>query len=172
MVVRYFAFGLPILFCCSCVHPSYKFEVNSDGEPILDRSLYTFNKPLNENDFKTIDTAAYYIETFAGLDSNEDQRANPRIYKFHKDGYFKKTSYMYFNRFDKVRGKNSVYYGGRYYTDKNVIFMESFFVIGPTSKRFSKVISKGVIENDTIIIDFFGTTHKYVGKTYSEIFSK
>ncbi len=171
MVIKCFSFLFVTILFNSCVCPSYKFEMNIDGEPILDSDSYTFNKVLTDENFKVIDTSSYYIATFQGLDSNEGQRANPSIYKFHADGYFKKTSYLYFGKFDKERNKKSAFYGGKYKLDKNIIFMESFYPIrGTKSNRYSKVISKGIIKNDTIYIDFFGTPYKFVKKNYNQIF--
>jgi hypothetical protein len=171
MVVKCFSIILVAIFCNSCVYPSYKFRKNADGEPILDSDSYTFNEDLTVEDFIVIDTTSYYIETFQGLDSNDGQRANPRIYKFLKDGYYKEDSYLYFRKFDKERNKKSVYYGGKYKLDNNIIFMESFYPIsGGKTNRYSKIISKGIIKNDTIYIDFFGTPHKFVKKNYNQIF--
>ncbi len=170
MIAKYVPFFL-LFFFNSCVQPSFKFETNKEGEPILKPELYTLDKKLTDENFKVIDTNLYYIETFQGLDSNEGQRANPMIYKFHSDGYFKEDSYLHFGEFDKERNKNSVYYGGKYKLEGNIIFMESFYpTSGSKSNRYSKVISKGVVKNDTIIIDFFGTIHKYVKKSYNQIF--
>lgn len=92
------------------------------------------------------------------------------IYKFHSDGYFKQDSYLHFGKFDKERNKKSAYYGGKYKLDGNIILMESFYPSSAKSNRFVKVISKGIVKNDTIIIDFFETTHKYVKKNYNQIF--
>jgi hypothetical protein len=171
MVIKFFSFLMTTILFNSCVYPSYKFEKNNDGEPILDSDSYTFNEKLTVENFTEIDTSSYYIETFQGLDSNDGQRANPSIYKFHADGYFKKTSYMYFEKFDKERNKKSAYYGGKYKLNKNIIFMESFYPIsGNKSNRYSKVISKGIVRNDTIYIDFFGTPYKFVKKNYNQIF--
>lgn len=172
MVIKYFIASISILFFISCAHPSYKIEANKDGEPLLNPLLYTLNEKLTDEDFKIIDTLSFYIESFEGLDSNEDQRANPVIYKFHANGYFKQDSFLYYGKFDKVRTKNSAYYGGKYDINGNTIIFESFYPIsGNNERKFSKVISRGVIEKDTIIIDFFGTTHKYIRKSYSEIFN-
>ncbi|WP_291135323.1 hypothetical protein [Flavobacterium sp. UBA7663] len=127
--------------------------------------MYSLNKKISDDGFKVLDTNSYYIETFEGIDSNESQRFNPMIYKFHSDGYFKEDSYLYFGNFDKVRSKNSIYYGGRYFIEGQKIFMESFYSFkGSKTNRYSKVISKGTIKNDTINIDFFGTNHKFVKK--------
>jgi hypothetical protein len=154
------------------VHPNYIFESNADGEPILNLEVYTLNKKLTSENFKVIDTTSLYIETSQETDSNVDQVANPIIFKFHKDGYFKVDSYLYFGKFDKERIKKSVYYGGKYALEGNIIFMESFYPIrgGKTNKYF-KVIDKGFIRNDTIFIAFFGTTYKYVKKNRSQIFN-
>lgn len=171
MVVKKISFLFVYILCNSCVYPSYKFEENKDGEPILTADSYTLNEELTIENFKVIDTSSYYIETFQGLDSNEEQRANPRIYKFHKDGYYKEDSYLYFGKFDKERNKKSVYYGGKYKLKEDTIYLESFYPIsGGKTNRYSKVINKGVIKNDTIYIDFFGTPHKYVKKKYKQIF--
>ena len=170
MIAKYFTFFITVIFFNSCVHPSFKFETNREGEPILNPELYTLNKKLTNENFKVIDTNSYYIETFQGLDSNEGKRSNPMIFRFHSDGYFKKDSYLHFGKFDKERNKKSAYYGGKYRLEDNIIFMESFYPTSAKSNRFVKVISKGIIKNDTIIIDFFETTHKYVKKSYNQIF--
>lgn len=171
MVIKSFSFLFVTILFNSCVYPSYKFEKNADGEPILESNSYTFNELITVENLKLIDTSSYYVETFQGLDSNEGQRANPSIYKFYTDGYFKKTSYMHFNKFDKERKKESAYYGGKYKLDGNIIFMESFYPIsGGKTNRYSKVISKGIIKNDTIYMDFFGSPHKFVKKNYNQIF--
>jgi hypothetical protein len=172
MAIKYFTIIFILFIFNSCAPPSYKFEKNSDGEPILESDLYTLNKNLTNENFKVIDTSCYYIETFAGLDSNENQRANPFIFKFHKDGYYKEDSYLYFGKFDNERTKKSVFYGGKYSIDGEIIFLESFYPIkGGKTSRYSKVISKGIIKNDTIFIEFFGTPHKFVRKNYNQIFN-
>jgi len=172
MAIKYFTIIFILFIFNSCAPPSYKFEKNSDGEPILESDLYTLNKNLTNENFKLIDTSSYYIQSFQGLDSNEGERANPSIYKFHKDGYFKITSYLYFERFDEKRTKKSAYYGGKYAIDGEIIFIESFYPSrGGNTNRYSKVISKGIIKNDTIFIEFFGTPHKFVRKNYSQIFN-
>ncbi|MFM7894363.1 MAG: hypothetical protein ACKO8L_00105 [Flavobacterium sp.] len=170
MIAKYIALCFAILSLNSCLHPSFKFEKSKEGEPILNPELYTFKEILTDENFKIIDTNSYYIETFQGLDSNEGQRANPMIYKFHSDGYFKQDSYLHFGNFDKERNKKSAYYGGKYKLEGNIILMESFYPASAKSNRFVKVISKGTVKNDTIIIDFFKTTHKYVKKNYNQIF--
>jgi hypothetical protein len=146
MAIKYFTIIFILFTFNSCAPPSYKFEKNSDGEPILHSDLYTLNKNLTNENFKLIDTSSYYIQSFQGLDSNEGERANPSIYKFHKDGYFKRTSYLYFEKFAYKRTKKSVFYGGKYAIDGETIFMESFYPIkGGKTNRYSKVISKGII---------------------------
>ena len=79
-----------------------------EGEPILDSDSYTFNEDLTVEDFIVIDTSSYYIETFQGLDSNEDQRANPRIFRFIKDGYFYKDN-KYVDLFIRPKLSSSKY---------------------------------------------------------------
>lgn len=171
MVIKFFSFLFIIYLFNSCACSGYRFQKNSDGEPILDSDSYTFKEGLKEENFIIIDTSSYYIQTFDESDSNEMQRANPRIYKFHKDGYYKIDSYLYFGKFDKQRDKRSVFYGGKFKLVNNVIFLESFYPLrGSKTNRYSKVISKGIIKNDTIYINFFGTDYKFVKKNFNQIF--
>lgn len=106
MFYKFISLLIVIFLCNSCVFPSYKFLENSDGEPILNSELYTLNEKLTPENFKVIDTNSYYIATFKGLDSNEEQKANLRIYKFHSDGYFKKILINSLANFTKKELKN------------------------------------------------------------------
>lgn len=55
---------------------------------------------------------------------------------------------------------------------KSVILSYIFKLLVNNKKRFVKVISKGDIKNDTIHIVLFGTKHKYVKKSYNQIFNE
>lgn len=92
--------------------------------------------------------------------------------KFYNLEPIKRANWLIlFYFFDKKRNKKSVFYEDKYKLEANTIYLESFYPSsGGKTNRYSKVISKGVIKNDTIFIEFFGTPHKYVKKTYSQIF--
>ena len=93
------------------------------------------------------------------------------ILQFHNDGYFKEDSYLYYGNFNYKRNKKSAAYGGKYYLSKNSIFVESFYpTSGSKTKYYERVISKGMIKNDTIEIVFFGRKNKYVKKKFNQIF--
>lgn len=46
MIAKHVTLFFAILFLNSCLHPSFKFETNKEGEPILNQELYTFNEEL------------------------------------------------------------------------------------------------------------------------------
>ena len=134
----------------SCVH-LYKIEKDKFGEPILNEKVkYTFNEKLSDENYEKIDTTAYYIQQFPVDFDREDLVKNPRLIIFHNDGFFKNESLLYFGKFDEHRGKNSVYYGGKYRINGNIIQMEQFGQY-PGYKKFYKWISEGKIEGDKII---------------------
>jgi hypothetical protein len=163
---------LTILICFflfSCVEKLYKIEESNTGIA-LKENYYTFNREMSVEGSKIIDTTALYIEIF-GKNSNESQRANPMIYRFHNDGYFKTDSYLFYGKFDDTREKGSVYYGGKFYIEGNNIFIERFYPSkGGKTKYYGKAISKGIVKNDSITIDFFGTKHWYIKKYHDDIF--
>lgn len=126
-------------------------EKDKHGEPLLnDEANYSFIKIPTEEDLKKIDTTAYYVQIFEGRYYNENEIKNPRIIIFHNDGFFKNESLLYFGKFDEHRGKNSVYYGGKYRINGNIIQLEQFGKY-PGYKKWYRRISEGKIEGDKII---------------------
>ena len=153
MKFPYIIIFLSILFSFFGCLQLYKIENNRYGEPILnDKAKYTFNEFLSEENSKKIDTTAYYIQVFEGRYYNENEKNNPGIIIFHNDGFFKRESVKYFGRWNKVRGKNSVYYGGKYKIIGNKILFESFGRYSEM-KRFYKRIYEARIEGNKIIFD-------------------
>lgn len=114
------------------------------------KTKYSFDKLPTEDDLIKIDTTAYYVQLFEGRYYNENEIKNPRIIIFHNDGFFKNESLLYFGKFDEHRNKNSVYYGGKYKINGNVIQMEQFGKY-PDYKKWYKRISEGKIEGGRII---------------------
>ena len=143
-----------------------------NGEPILPVNAYTFKTNLSANDFKKIDTTSLYIEIFKIETSNDMQRANPSILRFHNDGYYKEDSYLYFGKFDKERNKKSAYYGGKYYLQDNKISIESFYPTRPKSKTLFQQISYGRVSGDTIVLKIFNSEHRYLRKSFNQVFPK
>lgn len=151
-MVKIFFFSFPIFLCiCGCIQKQYKIERDKYGEPILNsKTKYSFDKLPTEDDLIKIDTTAYYVQLFEGRYYNENEIKNPRIIIFHNDGFFKNESLLYFGKFDEHRNKNSVYYGGKYKINGNVIQMEQFGKY-PDYKKWYKRISEGKIEGGRII---------------------
>ncbi len=144
---------LCILFSFFGCSQLYKIEKDKYGEPILnEKAKYTFNEILSDENSKKIDTTAYYVQIFEGRFYNEDEKRNPGIIIFHNDGFFKRTSVKYFEKWDKIRGKNSVYYGGKYKITGNKILFESFGKY-PEMKKYYKRIYEAKIEENKIIFE-------------------
>lgn len=143
-----------ISFLNSCGQKLYKIEKDQFGEPLLNnKAQYSFTEKLTEEDLKKIDTSAYYIQVFEGRYYNEEEKKNPRIIIFHNDGFFKNESLLYFGKFDKHRGKSSVYYGGKYRVKDNTIQLEQFGKSPDSKKWYTRHITKGTIENNKIILN-------------------
>lgn len=136
----------------ACGQKIYKLKKNEHGEPQLnDRAKYTFTKTPTAEDLAKIDTAAFYIQVFERRYYNEDEKRNPMILIFHNDGFVKKESLLYFGKFDKVRTKNSIYYGGRYEMNGNDIEIESFVSSPDAGNWYHTFIQKGKLEGDKIV---------------------
>ncbi|MGV1011812.1 MAG: hypothetical protein ACOYBS_05130 [Flavobacterium sp.] len=146
---------------------------DENGEPIINDEMYTFKKKMSGNDFNIIDTTSLYIQIFEFKNSNETERNNPKILKFHSDGYFKTDSKLFYGKFDTQRHKNSSYYGGKFYIDESKLYLEQFYPSrGDKTNNYVKEISNGNIKNDTITLIMFGNNEKYVKKRYEDIFKK
>ncbi|ODS89091.1 MAG: hypothetical protein ABS44_05730 [Chryseobacterium sp. SCN 40-13] len=140
-----------LLSICGCGQKLYKIERDRYGEPILnDKAKYSFTEIPTLEDLKKIDTTAYYIQVFPDNLDREEIKKNPRIIIFHNDGFFKNESLLYFGKFDQHRGKNSVYYGGKYRINGNIIQLEQFGKY-PGYKKWYRRISEGKMEGDKII---------------------
>ena len=138
----------------SCEKKLYKFSNDKNGEPIVKEQMYTFNKIMNENDYNVIDTSKFYVQIFDINSSNETERENPNIIKFHSDGYFKLESKLFFGKYDRIRFKNSVGYGGKFYLEKDKIYLEKFYPSkGGKTQYFVKLISDCLIKGDTLFVD-------------------
>ena len=141
-----------LLFFLGCSQ-LYKIENDRFGEPILnEKAKYTFNEKLSEENSIKIDTTAYYIQIFEGRFYNEDEKNNPGIIIFHSDGFFKRSSVKYFGKWDKVRDKNSVYYGGKYKLIGDKILFESFGRY-PKMKKYYRRMYEARIEGDKLIFE-------------------
>ncbi len=158
---------LLILTCLSC---GYKIIKNEHGEPIVDEKQYTFNKSLTLENLKVIDTAAVYVQIFDPINSNEQERENPKVYTFHNNGYFQMGSIKFYGKFDNHRPKNSVYYGGKFYVEGNEFFIEAFYPVSDgNTNRYTKVISKGTIKKDTIRMTIFNNKTMYVKRNLYDV---
>jgi len=153
-----------LLFLGSC---SQKLHKNANGEPIIPPGSYTFKKKMTAEDSKLIDTTALYVQVF-DKDANESERSNPKIIIFESDGFYKISSVKFHGKY--TRSRESVYYGGKFYLEGNTLFTEAFYPIGDATNRYSKEISKGVVNGDTVSIVTFGNELKYVRKDYAEVF--
>lgn len=64
-----------------------------------------------------------------------------------------------------------MYYGGKFLIEKGYIKMESFYPLrGGKTNWYTKEISIGVIQDDTIRITIFNTEHVYVKKSMRRYF--
>jgi hypothetical protein len=151
-MVKKIVVALPVLLSIlGCGQRLYKIGINKYGEPILnDKVKYSFTEIPDLDDLKKIDTATYYIQIFPDNLDREEIKKNPRIIIFHNDGFFKNESLLYFGKFDEYRGKNSVYYGGKYRIHENILQMEQFGKY-PGYKKWYRRISEGKIEGERII---------------------
>ncbi|TYP96251.1 hypothetical protein C7447_1081 [Tenacibaculum adriaticum] len=143
---------LPLfLTCCIGYH---RIPKDNNGEPILNEKVnYKFAKIPNEKDLTKIDTSAYYVQIFEGRYYNDNEKKNPQILIFHNDGFFKKTSTLYYLKYDS-RNKKSVYYGGKYKIKENTIELEQFYPSrGGKTNYYSRNITKGEINGDKLIFD-------------------
>lgn len=151
-MVRKIILTFPLLVSLfSCGQKLYKIETDKYGEPLLnDKAKYSFTEIPTLEDLKKIDTTAYYVQIFPDNLEREEIKKNPRIIIFHSDGFFKNESLLYFEKFDVHRGKNSLYYGGKYKICENVIQMEQFGKY-PGYKKWYRRISNGKIDGNKII---------------------
>lgn len=134
-----------------CGQKLYKIERDKYGEPILNNEyLYSFTERPSNEDLKRIDTTSLYVQ----ISDNDIELKNPRIIIFHNDGYFKKSSLNYFEKFDEHRNKKSVYYGGKYKINNDEILIENFIPSSPIGKRYLKKIIPGRISEDYNEITF------------------
>ena len=151
----------------------YKLTKDKNNEPLTLEEMYTFQKKMSNSDFNVIDTSGLYIQIFDLKNSNESERRNPKILKFHADGYFKSDSKLFYEKFDAQRHKNSSYYGGKFYIEDSKLYIEKFYPsTGGNTNYYVKEISNGNIKNDTINLIIFGSKEKYVKTAYADIFKK
>lgn len=151
-MVKYIILLLCSIFVYSCGQQLYKIEKDQYGEPMLnDKAQYSFTKIPSKDDLKKIDTTAYYVQIFPSDYNREEITSNPGILIFHKDGFFKREGLKYFGKFDKERKKNSIWYGGKYIINGKNILLESFYILSPNSKLYSREIDEGEIIGDKII---------------------
>lgn len=155
MIKYIFSILCVMVFLNSCGQKLYKIEKDQFGEPLLNnKAQYSFTEKPSGEDLKKIDTTAYYVQVFEGRYYNEEEMKNPRIIIFHNDGFFKNESLIYFGKFDGHRGKNSVYYGGKYKIKNNDIFIEEFLPASSgRTKWYIRRITNGKIDGNKIIFN-------------------
>lgn len=155
MVTKFFSVFSILAFLYSCGQKLYKIEKDQFGEPLLNNKVqYSFTEKPSSEDLKKIDTTAYYVQIFEGRYYNENEKKNPTIIIFHDDGYFRETSLLAFGKFDEHRGKNSVYYGGKYKIKNNEIFIEEFLPASQgRTKWYTRRITNGKIDDNKIIFN-------------------
>ncbi|MDR4953396.1 hypothetical protein REB14_14540 [Chryseobacterium sp. ES2] len=154
MIKYIFSIFCTMVFLSSYGQKLYKIEKDKYGEPLLnDKAQYSFKEEPSEEDLKAIDTTAYYVQVFEGRSYNKEEMKNPRIIIFHKNVFFKNESLMYFGKFDIHRGKNSVYYGGKYRIKNNTIQLEQFGNSPDSKNWYTRYITKGKINNNKIIFN-------------------
>ena len=160
-----------ILLSSSCfLEKTYKPFYTEDGDGKLPLKSYTFTKTMTEEDGKTIDTTALYLEIFDIWSSNADQRSNPRIMKFEQNGFFREDSFKYYQKFSKIRTHQSIHYGGRFYLEGDKLFTEEFYPNGPVSQRYVKTKNTGTIKGDTIFMVYYQHKSTFVKKSFKDIF--
>lgn len=127
---------------------------NNKGERLLNQKVnYRFNSTPNSEDLKRLDTKAYYVQTFLGRCHNRDEMKVRAVMQFDKDGYFKKR-YLHDFKFSPNKiNKNDIDYGGKYkINDNNLLFEEFYPTSGGKTDYFKRVIQKGKLINDFMII--------------------
>lgn len=155
MIKYIFSILCMMVFLNSCGQKLYKIEKDKYDEPLLnDKVQYSFKEKPSEEDLKKIDTTEYYVQIFEDQYHNENEVKNPTIVIFHDDGYFRETSLLAFGKFDEHRGKNSVYYGGKYKIKNNEIFIEEFLPASQgKTKWYTRRITNGKIDGNKIIFN-------------------
>jgi len=151
-----------LIIGCNLSNPWYKIPKNEYGEPILyGKVKYSFTELPTHKDLEKIDTTAYYVQIFEGRYYNDGERRNPKILIFHNDGYFKRESLLYFGKFDAERGKNSVYYGGKWrITGDSIIELEQFLPTSSGSNWYTRNIERGIITGNKIILKKYGYVYE------------
>ena len=149
------------LFLSGCIG-YHRIPKDENGELILNEKVnYKFTKIPTEDDLTKIDTSAFYVQVFEDRFYNIDEKMNPMVLIFHKDGYFKRTLILSDPKFTDLdisqitdRNKNSVHYGGKYRITENLIELEIFYPSqGGKTSYYSRNIIKGNIVGDRIIFD-------------------
>ncbi len=142
-----------LLSLLGCGQKLYKIEKDKHGEPLLNnKAQYSLTEKPSNEDLKKIDTSAYYVQIFEGRYYNDDEKRNPEILIFHNDGYFRKTSFLAFGRFDEHRRKNSTAYGGKYKINGSEILTERFLPASQGKTNwYIRNMTIGKIEGDKII---------------------
>ncbi|WNI35672.1 hypothetical protein [Chryseobacterium sp. SG20098] len=154
MIKYIFSILCMMVFLNSCGQKLYKIEKDKYDEPLLNAKVqYSFKEKPSEEDLKKIDTTTYYVQVFEGRYYNEGEMKNPRIIIFHNDGFFKNESLMYFGKFDEHRGKNSVYYGGKYRIKNNIIQLEQFGKSPDSKNWYTRRVTNGKIDGNKIIFN-------------------
>jgi|GEM_PF-879934 len=160
---------IAFLFLSACTHRQYHLSGDNHGEPVLKASLFRFDKQMTVGDAEMLDTTALYLQVFHHKDANEAERANPAILKFHNDGYYQVSSRRFYGRFDAVRTKQSVYYGGKFYLEGNYILTETFHPAqGGKTGYYVRSTGKGSIKGDTLKIFVDGSERVYTKTTTKE----
>jgi len=147
----------------SCV-ATYHIKDDQNGEPTMNKNLYSFNKLMFVEDSEIVDTTAIYVE-YNPNESLNSEKTNLEVLIFHNNGFFESTSNKYFRKFKEVRGKHSAYYGGKFTLSGKTISIEKFYPAKEgKAGYYIKEISVGKVNEDTISIKIFNNNYKYVKK--------
>lgn len=145
---------LVLTICLTNCIGYYKIPRDSNGERVInDKANYSFNSSPSAEDFRKIDTSAFYVQVFEGRYYNEQEMELPRFMIFHKDGFFQENFVR--NYPDRIAtNKNSIRYGGKYRIVNQILEIEEFLPSrGGETSLYSRSITKARIVGDKIYFD-------------------
>jgi hypothetical protein len=152
--MRLLLFILPSLILLSC---GYRVTKSLDGQTLIEPEYFKFNQPMTSSDFNLVDTSAIYKKSFYMMNNAKffPQKHDYNEYiKFYGNGTFLKIMKAKdFEPSDLNVDTKSVW-KGRFVVSGNEIKMEEFYPQQAPTKTYEKKTLKGLIKNDTLVINW------------------